>query len=128
VREKNPHSKLPFKDRLQLHMANERTFLAWTRTALNMIAIGFLVFRFNLTGSSIILESKLNWSKSAVYGSLLIMLGVVINLVATTRFLFFRKEIEKGEGIFPYAIDLIMTASVVLIAIVLIAFSQNAIR
>ena len=126
--EKNQQKRLPFKDRLQLHMANERTFLAWTRTALNMIAIGFLVFKFNLTGTSIALENTLTWSKSGIYGSLLIFLGVATNLVATTRFLFFRKEIEKGEGIFPYAIDLIMTASVVLIAIVLIAFSHEAIR
>ena len=128
MEENDQHKRLPFKDRLQLHMANERTFLAWTRTALNMIAIGFLVFKFNLTGTSIAFENTLTWSRSGIYGSLLIFLGVATNLVATARFLFFRKEIEKGEGIFPYAIDLIMTASVVLIAIVLIAFSQNAIR
>ena len=128
MEQNNQQKRLPFKDRLQLHMANERTFLAWTRTALNMIAIGFLVFKFNLTGTSIAFENTLTWSRSGIYGSLLIFLGVATNLVATTRFLFFRKEIEKGEGIFPYAIDLIMTASVVLIAIVLIAFSQNAIR
>ena len=128
MEEIDQQNRMLFKDRLQLHMANERTFLAWTRTALNMIAIGFLVFKFNLTGSSVASKNTLPWSRSGIYGSLLIFLGVATNLVASGRFLFFRKEIEKGEGVFPYAIDLIMTASVVLIAIVLIAFSQNAIR
>ena len=32
----------------QVHMANERTFLAWIRTSIGLIAFGFVVEKFCL--------------------------------------------------------------------------------
>ena len=34
--------------RMADHMANERTFLAWIRTSLGIIAFGFVIERFGL--------------------------------------------------------------------------------
>ena len=36
------------------HAANERTFLAWVRTSVSIIALGFLVERFDLFVASLI--------------------------------------------------------------------------
>ena len=35
------------------HSANERTFLAWVRTAIAVMAFGFLVEKFDTTGLAI---------------------------------------------------------------------------
>jgi putative membrane protein len=39
---------LPERETLRLHQANERTFLAWMRTALALIGAGFIVARFGM--------------------------------------------------------------------------------
>ncbi|WP_409304052.1 YidH family protein [Peribacillus sp. SCS-155] len=37
---------------IQQHLANERTFLAWVRTAITIVGIGFLVINLHVTGST----------------------------------------------------------------------------
>ncbi|MHB1042519.1 MAG: YidH family protein [Eubacteriales bacterium] len=129
MNDSDPQVKPGFKDRLQLHLANERTFLAWMRTSISMIAIGFLVMKFNLTElSTRALENPSPWSKSDIYGALFIFFGLATNLVATARFLHFRKEIEKGEGVFSYTIDLTLAVFVVAIALFLIVFTHRFFR
>ena len=39
---------MPERETLRLHQANERTLLAWIRTALSMMGFGFVVARFGL--------------------------------------------------------------------------------
>ena len=74
------------------HAANERTFLAWIRTAIAVEAFGFLVEKFDVflrvssrtggvTSPSIIGETI-----SDVVGLLLLLLGGMIVVLATIRF------------------------------------------
>lgn len=44
----DPLPPLPERETLRLHQANERTQLAWVRTALAMMGFGFVVARFGL--------------------------------------------------------------------------------
>src|SRR5918997_5335070 len=37
----------PNPDRSQQHLANERTFLAWIRTSVALIGLGFIIAKFN---------------------------------------------------------------------------------
>ena len=60
-------------DRYSDHAANERTFLAWVRTAIAIMAFGFLVQR----GSQIV---------GNIAGLLLIVLGGVVLAFAAIRF------------------------------------------
>ena len=51
------------------HLANERTLLAWQRTALGVVAIGFLVDRFALEGGGTTLTGRFSgspWSSLAL--------------------------------------------------------------
>ena len=125
----NSPEKPAFKDRLMMHLANERTFLAWMRTSISLIAIGFLLIKFNLTGlePGVPLNASA-WSKSSIYGTLFIFFGVTTNLVATARFLHFRQEIEKGEGTFSYLSDIVISVFIVAIALFLLVFSRHAVR
>src|SRR5580698_2117406 len=43
-----PHRGQPMIKRYSDHAANERTFLAWVRTAIAVMAFGFVIERFDL--------------------------------------------------------------------------------
>ena len=79
------------------HAANERTFLAWVRTGVAVIAFGFLVARFDLfiltmadavsvPGAGRDRLEALSHSFGRGAGEALIVVGIAFILVATIRF------------------------------------------
>jgi putative membrane protein len=104
--------------RFRDHAANERTYLAWVRTAIAIMAFGFLVERFDLflayLGRSGAANSSVNpaaLSPAAAHhhlhaaqlvGLALIALGILIIIGATVRFVHHRRtiacEAEVGYG------------------------------
>ena len=79
------------------HAANERTFLAWVRTGIAVIAFGFVVEKFNifmLTLASVALGdeihraqlARLSGSMGRYDGLALIFGGVALEVLATVRF------------------------------------------
>jgi putative membrane protein len=86
------------------HSANERTFLAWVRTAIAVMAFGFLVERFDLfleiTASS--MTSHTLWLAGSKFGNAaglaLIVLGAAIIAIAAARFLSTAKAIDSDEA------------------------------
>ena len=74
------------------HAANERTFLAWVRTAIAIMAFGFLVEKFDLflriAGESLAARSLPAGSQIVgnVAGLLLIVLGGAMMVFAAIRF------------------------------------------
>ena len=79
------------------HAANERTFLAWVRTAIAVIAFGFVIEKFNLfvltvaNANSLDAERRLQLERlsgplSRYDGLALILFGLVLVVVAATRF------------------------------------------
>ncbi|MBV8992578.1 MAG: DUF202 domain-containing protein, partial [Pseudonocardiales bacterium] len=84
--------------RAREHLANERTLLAWTRTSLTLIGIGFVVARFGLFLRT--LESPgrpvARFSTAAVIGIAAIVAGLVAGVAALVRFTRARRQIEAG--------------------------------
>ncbi len=85
------------------HAANERTFLAWVRTAIAAMAFGFLVERFDLF-LEIAAPSLAGRTLSVpgqrfgnVAGLALIVLGTAMVAVAAIRFLITAKSIDSEE-------------------------------
>ncbi len=85
----------------RLHLANERTFLAWLRTALGLMAFGFVVQRFNLFVRQLELLTSGRTSGAPLIitprhhlGSALMFLGSALGLVAAVRFLVVEHEID----------------------------------
>jgi len=83
------------------HSANERTFLAWVRTAIAVMAFGFLVERFDLflklvapslAGRSLSVPSQKFGNEA---GLALIILGTAIVAIAAVRFLRTAKAIDS---------------------------------
>jgi len=79
------------------HAANERTFLAWVRTGVAVIAFGFVVERFNLFLLSLLNAASLAPMRRAELerlagpsthyeGLTLIVVGIALLVVAAVRF------------------------------------------
>ena len=85
------------------HAANERTFLAWVRTAIATMAFGFLVEKFDLflrLAGAQAAAGKLPGGGQLVgniAGLLLFVLGGVMMALAAIRFRKTAREIDAGE-------------------------------
>lgn len=111
------------------HAANERTYLAWVRTAIAVMAFGFLIERFDLFLAS--LSHLVGKAIAGVHlrgaewaGLLLIVFGALIILLATLRFLRCRRSIDDGQAV-PYAGTLaekVLTTILVIMALFLVAY------
>lgn len=82
--------------RAREHLANERTLLAWTRTALCLVGLGFVVARFGLLlrelGGA---DGSRSWSTSL--GIAVIGAGLLAGTTGGLRFLRARTQIEAGD-------------------------------
>ena len=116
------------------HSANERTFLAWVRTSIAVIAFGFLVERFDLFLVFAVPEAVKN--KIAVTrgefghlaGLVLIVLGMVMILVSAIRFGRNAREIDADE-VFPGTgsrIDMALAALLITLAAALLFYLTHS--
>jgi putative membrane protein len=85
------------------HAANERTFLAWVRTSVAIIGLGFLVERFDLfiaSTTSATSAAKAISGPRADFGHIagltLIVAGMVMIAVSAWRFRRMSKEIDAA--------------------------------
>ena len=82
------------------HAANERTFLAWVRTAIALMVFGFAVERLDLVirGTPVIAPPPLPGAHSLRLGELaglaLMVAGLAVVVVAIWRFLKTTREID----------------------------------
>jgi putative membrane protein len=85
------------------HSANERTFLAWVRTAIAVMAFGFLVERFDLflEIAAPSLTGRTLWLKGSRLGNeaglALIILGASIIAIAGGRFVATARAIDSEK-------------------------------
>jgi len=90
-------------ERYSDHAANERTFLAWVRTAIAILAFGFVVAKFDLflriAGGSMAVNAALGGHEFVgdVAGLLLILLGGAMMVLATVRFARTARDIAAQE-------------------------------
>ena len=90
------------------HAANERTFLAWVRTGIAVIAFGFLIEKFNLfllTMAAAGLGNEVHRSQLAVLsgrigrydGLVLILGGAGLVVLATLRFMRTTRMLDDAQ-------------------------------
>ena len=109
-------------------LAAERTFLAWIRTGLSLMGFGFVVARFGLFLKEMQLVQHIDSTRgfSVAFGTTLVMVGVLMNVVATFTHVRTVRMIRRGEPLnrpsyFGVAVALILAAVGVAMAIHLLA-------
>ena len=88
-------------------MANERTFLAWNRTALALIGAGLVVEQFLDTGRSVRL----------VLAVPLILLGAAIAGGSYSRWRSNEAAMERGDALAPSRMPLLIAAAFALLSL-----------
>ena len=75
---------MSFEHDPRVYLAAERTMLAWIRTGLAMMGFGFVIARFDLASL---------WA-----GTLLVLLGVVVNVYAAIAHAKFSARFQQGDS------------------------------
>ena len=78
----------------QQHLANERTFLAWIRTAISIIGVGFLTTSLHFT-IKISSNSYIN-ILVIVLGLFACVIGIITGVLSTIQYTKKRREIQAG--------------------------------
>ncbi len=113
------------------HLANERTFLAWVRTSIATISLGFVIARFSFWLREIALATgqKVQFPHTGLslpIGLGMVAFGALMMILAVQRFYDTRRAIDQ-ETVQPRPVLIVLTSGVVIVlAVVLIVYLLTA--
>ncbi|MBC7407597.1 MAG: DUF202 domain-containing protein [Arcicella sp.] len=115
------------KENARDHLANERTFLAWIRTSIGIMAFGFVVVKFALfvkqvsmlLGHEDIIHSK---GYSGIVGIILVSFGSLTAILSFVRYRQTAKQLNEGYYNYSPFLITLLTAFIFLISIFLIFY------
>jgi len=89
------HREIPEAHRASAHLDNERTFLAWVRTTVALIGLGFVIARLSPTLGAAATGGRIT-TKAVPAGITLIVLGAVVTVLAAWRYDRVNRQSEEG--------------------------------
>ena len=109
------------------HAANERTYLAWIRTSIAIMAFGFLIEKFELylafIGTSLSDVEQFQPSLSAqLVGLSLFLVGILIIIASTVKFYLYKKDIDSEEIVSHGSKKITATLSILIIVMAIFLF------
>ena len=118
------------------HMANERTFLAWVRTSIGIMAFGFVVEKFALFMKRLpylfgepktygISPASLGYS--TVFGIVLVAMGAIMGLLAFVRYKKVEREINEDTYQPSMLLDILVAIGILAIGIFLVFYMIHSI-
>ncbi|MFA4902910.1 MAG: DUF202 domain-containing protein [Desulfobaccales bacterium] len=122
---------------LQIHMANERTFLAWIRTSIGIMAFGFVVEKFALFIDKIAYflgkdhfpevppHSSLGYS--SIFGIILVAMGALMGALSFVRYKKVEREIDDDTYQPSLLLDIMVTMGMLAIGIFLVLYMIHSI-
>jgi len=129
------------REQVRDHMANERTFLAWIRTSIAIMAFGFVVEKFSLFLKQIMIyfssatkeiPQQINTAKtvslsySSLLGISLVVLGAIICLLAFIKYKKIEKQINDNDYKPTIVIDVLLTLIIFIIGLLLALYLLNS--
>ena len=114
------------------HLANERTFLAWIRTSIGIMAFGFVVVKFSLfvkqitliLGKENIIHSK---GYSGIVGIVLVGVGTITAVLSYVRYRQSERQLNKGYYEHSSLLITVLTAFIFLVSVFLIVYLVDSI-
>jgi putative membrane protein len=113
---------LPPESSARDHLANERTLLAWSRTGIAIIALGFVVARFGLLLRELghtAPHGQVSPGASTALGVAIVLAGVVLLGLALARFLRVGRAIEAHAYQWMPALDIALAGALLAVGIAL---------
>ena len=110
----------------RVYMANERTFLAWIRTSIGIMAFGFVVEKFALFMKQMpflfgeTVDVKVippTHGYSAILGIFLVGLGALMGLLAFIRYKKVEKQLNENMWQPSSVLDAILTIAVFVVGV-----------
>jgi putative membrane protein len=81
----------------RIYFAAERTFLAWIRTGLGLMGVGFAVSRFGLFLREMSTAPQHSTMHSVATGVMLVLLGVAVLIAAMVQHLMVTRRLAEGR-------------------------------
>lgn len=116
------------------HLANERTYLAWIRTALGIMAFGFVVEKFSFFIQQIALFLKKSGAPeagptptalqgySSLFGISLVAVGALLCIFAFFKFKKTERQIQQDDYKSSLLLDTLLMVFVFLIGVFLLVY------
>jgi putative membrane protein len=120
------------KNKTNEHLSNERTFLAWVRTSIGIMAFGFVVVKFSLfvRQVGIVLGKQIASQQhgfSNIIGIVLVAAGSSSLIISFVQYKRTEKQINNGNFISSSWLAGALTIFIFLISIFLIVYLINSI-
>lgn len=109
------------------HLANERTFLAWVRTAIAIMAFGFVVVKFALFVRQVSIAmgraaALPQHRSSAAIGIFLVILGAAIALLAFFHYRHIERQLDTTGYEPSRRLSILVTVAIVVCSILLVVY------
>jgi len=115
-------AEVPNDRRAAEYLANERTFLAWLRTSIAILSLGFALAKFSVWMRDLGLELHRPFVEpetSVPMGEALMALGGLLTLLSAWHYHAINRAIEEDRVRPNRALVALITAAVVLLALVM---------
>ena len=111
----------------RVHMANERTFLAWIRTSVAVMAFGFVVEKFSLFVKQMAYYMGKEASPptpgySSLIGVLLVGLGMLMGVLAFIRYKKVERQIDEDMYAPSPVLSVLLAISVIVVGMFLVLY------
>jgi putative membrane protein len=122
-----PHATISEDKQAAEYLANERTFLAWVRTSIAVISLGFVVTKFSLWLRELAVSLHQPTAPHSIGASLpigvtLMALGGVLAVLAARRYWVVNRSIVSGKVSPDRGLVILVTVLVVLLAAAMIIY------
>jgi len=100
-------------ERVREHLANERTYLAWLRTAMATIGLGVVIAKLRfILGSN---DSNVSILYAANVGMALVLFGILTVILALYAFMRVRREIRERQ--YKSRVRMVLSLAAVMVAL-----------
>jgi putative membrane protein len=133
-------SELQVRNR-RVHMANERTFLAWVRTSIGIMAFGFVVERFSLFVRQVsfllgkqpgmehhAVQSIGGYSVAGILGIFLVGTGTLLGLLAYFRYQEVFRQINEDVYAPSRKLPLALTILIAFVGTILLVYLVRSVE
>ena len=122
------HATIDESKRATEYLANERTFLAWIRTSVAVVSLGFVLARFSvwLREFAIQRAPQLPVQRAGIslpIGVGMMVFGGLLSVLAAWRYHVVNRDIERGKVRADRGLVILVTVAMALLSGAMIAFA-----